>query len=347
HCTQCDEADSASKCTDCDYGYGLNNNKCEKCGTGCASCNENNLEECKTCILNHKFNSTVKKCFKCGENCESCNYLDTETCTNCYPSFALDGKVCKKCDTGCSLCDPNDYKKCTRCDFDYGSVTSDNNCVKCHPSCDKCSEGNSDTKCTKCLYGNYITVEGKCLACDGECDSFNNDTDNTRNYCNQCSSVCKYTNKSGDDTKCYIIDHCTNYDNVRPGKCIDCESGYYVDGQYTCQKCDAKCEGGCVKSATECITYEPIAYCLIYNKDHTCKTCNYGYKKDGDNCTNVDSCQTRNDAAKCIVCEDLFTNNYYLADGKGHCKDYVEPTEESTAVSFAIVVAIFALVLAF
>ncbi|ELP90939.1 hypothetical protein EIN_362220 [Entamoeba invadens IP1] len=344
HCTQCNEDDAATKCTACVLEYGLNNNKCEKCGTGCASCNENNLNECTYCITGYNLDSTNHKCYKCGENCISCDSSDTATCKTCAYGYALNGKVCKKCDTGCTMCESNDYQKCTYCESGYVLDSANQKCGKCHSSCASCSEGNSDTKCTACPIGYYLTVEGKCLACDGKCDSFNNDADNTQAYCNKCSSICKYTNKGGDDTKCYVNDHCINYDNVRPGKCIDCESGYYVDGQYTCQKCDAKCEGGCVKSATECITYEPIAYCLIYNKDHTCKTCNYGYKKDGNNCIDDDSCQTRNDDAKCIVCEESIGDNLYLADQVGHCKDYVEPTEGSAAL--AIVMAIFALVLA-
>ncbi|ELP89664.1 hypothetical protein EIN_349940 [Entamoeba invadens IP1] len=344
HCTQCDEADAATKCTACDYEYGLNNDKCEKCGTGCASCNENNMNECIYCIAGYNLDSTNHKCYKCGENCNVCDASDPATCTTCATGYALNGKVCKKCDTGCTMCVSDNYQKCTMCEYGYVYVSDEQKCAKCHSSCATCSEGNSDTKCTACPLGYYLTVDGKCLACDGKCDSFNSDADNTQDYCTKCSAVCSYTKKGGDEAKCYPATHCLMYDISRPGKCISCEGGYYIDGQYTCQKCDAKCTGGCVKSATECIAYGAIANCLIYNKDHTCKTCANGYKKEGNNCVDDDTCSTRNDDAKCIVCEESFVNGYYLADKEGHCKDYVQPTEGSAAV--AVVLAVFALVIA-
>ncbi|ELP89901.1 hypothetical protein EIN_472890 [Entamoeba invadens IP1] len=344
-CLQCVEETHATECQKCTSEYGVQNKICGKCGTGCEACNTDLPNECTNCIPTYKLDATNKKCYKCPDNCLTCDSSKPDTCTKCNAGYALNNGACVKCHEGCQTCDSSNSESCLTCNEGYVHNEGKKTCDKCHTSCKTCTAGNSETACESCPSGFYLSKENKCVSCTGQCETFNADTTTAEDKCGECETVCEYTDMGGADNKCVVITHCETFDTTRPGKCVMCEDGYYIDDKYQCQKCDAKCDEQCAKSATECLEIEHIDNCMLFNKDHTCKQCENGYKFDNNLCISVETCSVRNDDYKCIVCKDSIVDDIkYLADSEGHCKDYVPPSEGSVAM--VIMMTLFALLFA-
>ena len=91
--TGCKYCKSLDTCEQCEDGYRLNGNACDKCSEdGCRSCSTS-TSVCTSCKTNDGwfvagsttgFNNGID-CEKCTKNCQSCS--SATTCNQCYPLF--------------------------------------------------------------------------------------------------------------------------------------------------------------------------------------------------------------------------------------------------------------------
>jgi len=140
HCSVCESAD---RCSECQYGFGLDEDgRCKSCNLifdgGCSSCVDSS--ECLECLgdsccdENEFFSSWDQPCFTCadlyGENCAECT---RGSCTACKPGYLLDvtsddscKDTCNSLFEGCASCNAWECTSCSDPDW----VLTPNGCYK-------------------------------------------------------------------------------------------------------------------------------------------------------------------------------------------------------------------------
>ena len=113
NCNVCLPDGEPAACQECEDGYGLVGDKCEKCKVeGCASCDDD-AAVCATCVGNATaVNGTA--CVACPAGCEACD--DPSRCTYCGEgdlTWDATQAKCVPCNAdGCELCADDTADKC-------------------------------------------------------------------------------------------------------------------------------------------------------------------------------------------------------------------------------------------
>ena len=243
HCLKCEGTLEEKICTECEYGYKLQDQQCIKaCVLGwdsfCKTCNYEKESICGSCYEgyylpeNDNEKTSCKYCGsylikKCHEEnnqiiVDECFYNDYTVLRNkCVPKckniYQNKYSYCKTCNN-----DPEKIDECKECIQGYYLPINENNqyCYPCPNECKSCKATFSNVVCSECL-DNYILYEGRCIK--------NCNAKSYGNYCKTC--------------------------NTEPGKndrCLTCNIGYYLpdytyDYIYNNKKC-TKCPDLC----TEC-----------------------------------------------------------------------------------------------
>ena len=276
-------------------------------------CEENFGENCKLCTNNYCINCTLScpqegtflnsdvcKCQDCSKfdssdgifcqsckqkGCEKCSsgYIENGYCTPCPSGFYCNGKTkTDVCPSG-YYCDSSHMKNCA--DYDKDCISCNlNTCLTCDTFtrlnagvCEPCS----NYLCRKCDAGANI-----CTECDSQALLDTNTND--------CSIICGTIPGL---ENCY---RCTDRNT-----CTVCDTGYYVNSNHKCEKCDlpncVTCEEGArVKSCAICAggytlnSQKQCVSCKIATGNQYCSYCN---------------------GAKCLSCQ-----KGYALDGNGNCK---------------------------
>ncbi|XP_077966704.1 uncharacterized protein LOC144420858 isoform X2 [Styela clava] len=279
-----------------------------KCSSGKHNCSDNalcnNTAEGYTCSCNDGFTgdgyncTDVDECMpdnKCHSNAQCINTIGSYEC-KCKPGYTGNGINCNL------INECEELGKCDYCWKNAGGVE----CICNEGYSGSVEYGGNDQYFTQHHYGyNNITCFRFLYNC-----SFENDR------C-QCSQTLREIN-----TYCFKVDQCTSgqHDCDENATCIDS-----ANGTYTCQ-----CEEGFTGNGfnctdiNECLSeFLPCSNCSNTVGGYSCG-CEKGF--DGENCTDIDECQTGrhncHPRAKC-------TNTY----GSYNCTcdaDYYEEGDDGT-----------------
>ncbi|CAD8187858.1 unnamed protein product [Paramecium octaurelia] len=204
-------------------------------------------------------------------------------------------------------------------------------CLRCRsPNCQCESQGG----CTSCIDNYYYDKEDTdCKPCPKGCQNCCKNPLLTQYVCTLCQSG--YRNING---VCVFMGRCALIS--MHGRCLECDTGYYVDFQFVCRQCGEGCEncanlafcnkcqdGYYLTTSLQNLVCKlcSVSGCKTCEKD-VCQECQRGYYKDGSNsciqcikdcdtCENTTLCQVCNyysipneDNTKCNRCQDLFPN---------------------------------------
>ena len=354
HCLSCDY-DVKNKCKQCESGYFLpeeGTNYCYSCGANCISCygEKFNNPVCTQCKYGYKLNNgkCVKIC-NLGYNWDYCKTCDAENvnyCGSCFDGYYLSNNN----KNYCSYCGSYRIKKCHQnsngdiiideCNSDY--VIARNQCVeKCENNkywsqCLVCNEEKDKIdECKQCKSGYYLpndlSQKSYCYSCPNTCKSCQG------SYYNPTCTECKegYKLSGGRCLKECVIGSgnlCKSC-NSQEGKidqCLECNDGYYLmtndyDDYYydyydyyyyyyyyyntkrRCRSCPDDCTkckyNGYEADCTECyigyhlVKYEYNQYSYYYNPiNYTrCEECSIpgceSYAQNSNKCI-CNSCQS-------------------------------------------------------
>ncbi|ELP85999.1 protein kinase domain containing protein, partial [Entamoeba invadens IP1] len=302
--------------------------------------NENSASKHGYCRVQHCANGEGRK-HKPGlcTTCENGYYLYANVCNECLEGKYKNNGQCVPCQIGCYLCSKlgtckicaDGYYKssygicsecplCDRCHQENNDIKCDGNCVEgyyknnnnmckqCPYNCDKCSNGDT---CTKCTIGYYLT-KGSCIACPSNCNSCSSTTKCTicndgyllnleTKQCDQCDVNCNAC-KSG-------------------GGCLECKPSYYLM-ESECVSCPISCKtcSTTTSNCTECNSNEvfmvfPEIGCESCNSfDSNCFKCDAGFSRF---CSECKTGYYRNDS-KCVACS-YSCNIDYCDKVYGYC----------------------------
>ena len=233
HCIKCSGQDSFVLCHECEQGYILKNNLCEKetetnpdkeeesCILGldekCVSCSEetgkkNQCDKCNEGYYLPTDKNENLKCESCKKiaNCASCEgSLENLQCNKCEEGFKLISNECRQ-----SLCEKGMKEKCLQCNMEKDKSDE---CLSCNPGYYIPDDATDRTKCVKCSLEGCKTCSGtsgneKCIQCLNEPFMINGEI-------KTCSSC-----QIGSGENCLSCDD----DN----KCKTCNKGYkLVEGK--------------------------------------------------------------------------------------------------------------------
>ena len=217
HCSVCDSSDN-KKCTTCESGYIAKDGQCKQCDPNCRSCLVNGEGKCDTNSCDEKYYlAEGNTCAKCVEDhCRECSGAGAATCTRCKEGYVLKEGKCKDCADKCLVCTVNGKEKCDTdgCKEKY-YTTAEYKCEKCEDDhCLKCT-GAGQAKCTRCEEG-YLLENSKCTE-EAVCKIENTD---------QCGVKSGYTTY-------YVNDRCVA--NVGSGS-------YKISGGVKCSYTDSACQ---------------------------------------------------------------------------------------------------------
>ena len=222
HCLNCFSNNNNIECSQCETGYILKNNRCEKeeiipdCITGpnekCKTCNSNPKlkNQCGTCNNGYYLSTDGNKL-----NCQSCNAI--QNCIEC--SGTINSIQCSECKEGFTIVD----NKCIE------------NRVSCHIGQDeKCSscktEIGKEEECATCNEGYFIpdnTIAHTCTRCSTEnCKTCSGSLN--RDKCFECKE--DFVPYKINDNGLIYARFCNCPDDLRfyNGKCIEYENGVEI-----------------------------------------------------------------------------------------------------------------------
>ena len=234
HCIKCIGQSSFILCQECEEGYILKNNICEKkenivslnddeesCSLGidekCVSCHKekgkkNECEECNNGFYLPTDSDKNTKCESCKKikNCESYSgTLNSPKCQKCEIGYKLISNECVEI-----LCQKGMNEKCLHCNMERDKKEE---CLSCNEGYFLPENAEDKTKCEKCSLEGCKTCSGelnneKCLECNGYPYIINGEI----KTCNDC--------KVGSGENCLSCD--------KNNKCKTCNKGYkLVDGK--------------------------------------------------------------------------------------------------------------------
>ena len=280
--------------------------QCKPCPENCEVCylSGGNEPICAFCGEGKYMNSD-QQCLNCHENCSHCVGSDLDQCYILKTGFFINKKKSiEKCSEECSHC--HNKQSCLGCaDGYYASKKTVNekkgtemecsscgidNCHMCEKKKDQVSN-NEYLACTYCEKG-FAVVSGKCEACPENCKYCREDT----LECTYCDSG-HFINKNSNKCEKLTVDNCYNMDGH--GKCLFCESHFYLDNGL-CKPCLQK--------------QENCTYCKTKGEDFECLSCKTGFYKDKEgHCRSCPENCNHCSAERCYSCKK---GMFYNADTK-------------------------------
>ncbi|KAH0576006.1 Cysteine-rich membrane protein 2 [Spironucleus salmonicida] len=267
------------QCIKCDNGLFLLNNTCGECvanmenkcqcelAQNCATCRGLLKKACDTCQKGYiKQNVNATSCNECEIGYKKTIKGDQVICEKCNADGCIDCGIakeqCIKCDNGLYLLD-NTCKKCTNGMAIQCQCGDAQNCSTC--------ENNKGLKCSTCVTGYQIGVQGTCSDCAVGFTMVNK-------LCLKCHESCG---------------SCSHSINT----CDSCTSGYEMSIYQTCQpNCIIALTIGqvCLQGSpslcggsnqiTEC-KCNRAKNCLTCSSDvNSCDTCLQGYQLKQNQC---------------------------------------------------------------
>ncbi|CAD8204451.1 unnamed protein product [Paramecium pentaurelia] len=304
HCQSCRSTENrrleSGQCI-CQEGYYEQNGnlQCKKCLQKCKQCQYKEFI-CTECYLSQHRVLNLNDCI-----CQDGYYHDyiNDICLQCKKTC----KNCKDYDT-CIDCDQLQFRILTfqnQCICQQGYFLNNEQCQSCHYTCLECQNSSEFNKCTKCTQdrkrkniqmdyfecicqdGYYDIGQQQCYDCqlidnpkiDHYCYTkcgdgiiqWNEECDNgiqiQRDGCHQC----KLSQSKCQNEICQIC-----YQK----ECVLCQDGYYLQSDYSCDKCSPICKT-CKINPYNCI--------ICAENNHQCSNClpDKGYIYLENQCQNI------------------------------------------------------------
>ena len=244
NCTKCTsdfpEGTVVFTCLECENGFFLKDNTCQKCHSSCKTCDGTTEQNCLTC--NDEFFFVDGKCLSCSDSCLTCSTSPT-TCASCRSHQYLENGKCFDCSNSCAEC--KDANTCTKCPenkflhegkcldscLEVGEGWGDNGnheCVKCN--LENCNKFDNSCKCQSCndgyhLVSDSLTSVQLCLPC--KLDNCKTCTGSELNDCTDCMHGYELkTDETTNEKTCHKI----------------CDDGYFFNSSKECEKCLSPCK---------------------------------------------------------------------------------------------------------
>ncbi|KAL4429707.1 hypothetical protein ABPG74_001393 [Tetrahymena malaccensis] len=189
------------------------------------------------------------------------------------------------CPNYCTSCDDNACYSCQQGYYPGGlnCLQCDQSCLKCLPSCQACSDGQS---CTSCIVGYYLA----------------------NNICNKCDSSCASCKGPR-----YVMNGST---------CQACGQGYFMDNNNICIQCHISCAYCNGPNQNQCTTCLQKGYFISIRQNNICvpicdlsqaQFINLTINPLQQYCSQCSTlCQTCQDSQNCTSC----IQGYYLLQNK-------------------------------
>ncbi|MBP5534775.1 MAG: hypothetical protein J6Y03_04635 [Alphaproteobacteria bacterium] len=353
-CRTSSSYDSNCGCTDCSNGYELTAGKCCSKVDNCTSYDP---ETCKCTLCSSGLPSeSGSKCCGIKQNCLV--YADG----NC------DCKVCeagyRPVGGGCEPCTPTNDSRVGNCSRYYGNSVEEIAANVC--KCETCESGSSGTYVVNPAGYTSNNLGSQCCRQIENCSVYNGACE-----CVTCDANYRPTPipQVGQEQNkcCYKIEGCQDH-GLHPSNpyqcvCTQCETGYTQAewtlccenrshcatynyySSYLYPNTDVKagicactsCNDGYKVTATgDCRSCSDKEYCVLYNNDCTCNTCQAGHElKDGNCCDFVAGCTSFTDSCICETCSDDYVHKVLPGDAtcclkKDNCTEYSNNCECTT-----------------
>ena len=277
-----------------------------KCYEYSQECGKPNYCEC-----NSGYTLFNQRCEKCGSGCEKCEYNeDTKStkCLKCSQKYALNSQnECISCGRGCLYCeiDANNKPKCLACSSNYYLI-DDNQCLSSPSFCNDYEYDSTKNKmiCYRCYFNNYALDQesGGCKSCS--------DIEELGNGCSSC--LYDYSNKKYQCTACNTYYYpsysfvnntfqCLSNMNSEQIGLYGCEKSKYIESTKTYECLD--CSSGYIKIINDKSCISPSksglsSYCLEAEKKgeiYNCLQCGSNYALIENMSTNTKNCYIRQD----------------------------------------------------
>ena len=209
------------------YGREVYSSMCVPCNKKCATCFQENKDQCTSChdktvgtscdcLPKFYFDNSTSLCKDCHITCATCFGPNYNQCNSCTLGITIDRGVCG-CQTGKYL--DSNYQ-CQLCD------TSCLSCVGAPKACTSCSTNQilQSGKCV-CPLNQFMILSGTCYSCNPSCLTCSGSSQST---CTSCPPAVSY---------------------IQNGNCL-CADGAFMNGA-TCTPCDAACQT-CSGSSSNC-----------------------------------------------------------------------------------------------
>ena len=307
----CKTYQSENECTSCFDGSFLKKGKCYQCPANCTTCEEvETIVKCKQCNIGFLYNETTGNCVSCMEGCSKC--VTTDTCLQCtFPyskNFNMDKCVLTQVEH-CIRSKDQFPKQCDQCENEY--LASGGKCLKCEGDCETCLY--STTYCTNCRDKNKQAINGQCVTPILHCSTYENGN------CSSCVEGFNLVNNT------CVSQGCSQYSEKDNTKCLSCNKNHYMTNTYECKPCGKMglCSLGCIHSEDNCISHTSIHFCAIHKRNGECEECIKRYEIFEWQCLEIkDDCEVYSIDDKCVLCLKYENNGNelrYFPNKNGSC----------------------------
>ncbi|ELP94062.1 serine-threonine protein kinase, putative [Entamoeba invadens IP1] len=327
-------------CLKCEYGYLINNGKCEPQ----QNCNVTDVSYCSQCNDGYYWNGSTSKCSPCLiQHCKTCD--TSSSCLLCFSDYLNTSLLCEfqqmlhcalqingfciSCEAGYFLenlvCVRNTIENCL---LQFRSTL----CLLCNNNTNLVSSYIGDTTCSKeknihCLLESpsgclrcedgYFLLSTWCFPCQHNCDKCSQQ----KIGCDKCSFGFLWNSTTQScTTVAYFQESCKYFAKNRVG-CAICHSGYFLQ-DFQCEKCDDSCRtcndssvycsdcnenGGYFRAEdNSCQSVATILHCNS-TKQNYCEVCDSGYYNYGIRCQPCQiGCELCTNKDECIGCMELY-----------------------------------------
>ncbi|KAL4454000.1 hypothetical protein ABPG74_003883 [Tetrahymena malaccensis] len=313
-CTACDEKQfrilnqKTGQC-DCKEGYFENKItlKCEKCHQNCKSCLGSSINQCTSCFSEQNrilkdnicvcqsdfIENNEKLCqIKCHYSCDKCSGTLQNQCLNCG-------------NKSITFREFNSQKQICQCSEGYYDIQGQQNCNKCHDTCNTCSSQtkNSCLTCSQKDFRVFDKQSNSCICINGYYEN------QQTGLCEKCHYSCQECFGNGENqcSKCDELNSKRKLNENNQCKCtlsyheIDqkCEAEKQVLCDLTCQICDQENNQICNKCKAD--------VGLQYDSTNKKCVCNSGwyFNKQKGACLQCDqNCETcEQNSNQCLTCK--------------------------------------------
>ena len=220
YCLNCNSNNNSVICSQCENGYMLNENKCEK-EEIIEDCTIGENEKCKTCNSDPNLKN---ECLECNEGyylpsdgnkktCQSCATI--QNCIEC--SGTKDSIQCLKCEERYSLID-------NKCINNYCNIGNEEKCASCKTEIGKTKE------CATCNEGYFIPDDTNPYICT-QCSTLNCKTCSgplNQEKCYECKEGFNPIKVSYNDVISVRSCECPSDLRLFNGKCVEYENGVEI-----------------------------------------------------------------------------------------------------------------------
>ncbi|CAK92321.1 unnamed protein product (macronuclear) [Paramecium tetraurelia] len=307
--------------------------KCKQCQYKEFICTECHLSQHRVLSLNdcicqdgyyHDF--IQDRCLKCKNTCKNCKDYDTcivcdelqfRTLTFqnqciCKQGYFLNNQICEPCHYSCLECrDSSEFNKCTKCTLERKRKSIQMDYFEC-----LCQIGFYDVgqqECYDCQLFDNPPIDHYCYAnCGDGIIQWNEECDNGVQTQSKGCHKCKLSQSKCQNEICQIC-------NLK--ECVQCQDGYYLKSDYTCDKCSPICKT-CKINPYNCIICADnnlqCSNCLpdqgyIYLENQCQSICGDGYitleeQCDDGNLLDNDGCNSNCLIEHYFICGNTCTN---------------------------------------